>query len=266
MAAITLTKHHALGNDFLVLVDLEGATPLDAGRARALCDRHRGVGADGVIRATAGDGAADVTMRLRNADGGEAEMSGNGIRCLGQAVVEAGVVSGPELTVATVAGLRRLTVRPDPAGGPGTALVSSDMGPPKVAPEQPDDWFGRRGRLVDVGNPHLVLLGPDPAGLDVADLGPRAEAVHAGGVNVEFVAVGPAAGELTMRVWERGVGETLACGTGACAAAAAAHEWGVVGTDVVVHQPGGAAHVRLTADTAVLSGPVHRIARIEVEL
>jgi diaminopimelate epimerase len=266
MAAVTLTKHHALGNDFLVLVDLGGAHPLDAALARALCDRHRGIGADGLVRAGAGGDGADVAMQLRNADGGEAEMSGNGIRCLGQAVVGAGIVPGPELAVATVAGLRRLTVRPDPSGRPGTALVSTDLGLPKVGPEEPGGWFGRRGRLVDVGNPHLVLLGTDPAKLDVARLGPRAEAVQAGGVNVEFVAVGPATGELTMRVWERGVGETLACGTGASAAAAAAHEWGLVGTEVVVRQPGGDAHVWLRPDTAVLSGPVHRIARIEAEL
>ncbi|MDP9386895.1 MAG: diaminopimelate epimerase, partial [Actinomycetota bacterium] len=97
MPILTLTKHHGLGNDFLVLVDLEGRHPVDAGLARALCDRHRGVGADGVIRVTAGTEGADVTMQLRNADGGLAEMSGNGIRCLAQAVVDAGVVPGPDL-------------------------------------------------------------------------------------------------------------------------------------------------------------------------
>src|SRR5919202_530617 len=108
MADLTFTKHHGLGNDFLVLLDLDDRHPVDEELARAVCDRHRGVGADGVIRVTAappGRGA-DVTMHLRNADGSEAEMSGNGIRCLGQAVVDAGVVAGPSVAVATVAGMR----------------------------------------------------------------------------------------------------------------------------------------------------------------
>ncbi|MDP9071488.1 MAG: diaminopimelate epimerase [Actinomycetota bacterium] len=262
MTLLTLTKHHALGNDFLVLVDLDGAHPVDAALARALCDRHRGVGADGVVRAAAGTDGADVTMQLRNADGGEAEMSGNGIRCLSQAVVGAGVVAGPDVVVATVVGPRRVSVHPDSAAGGATATVSVDMGAAKVGPDQREHWLGWRARTVDVGNPHLVVLTPDLDDVDVAVLGPRVEGDHAGGINVEFVS--PEEGQLGMRVWERGVGETLACGTGACAAAAAAHEWGLVGPDVVVHQPGGDAHVELT-DTVVLSGPVHRIARVEVE-
>ena len=262
---MTLTKHHALGNDFLVLVDFEGDRHVDAALARALCDRHRGIGADGFVRARPGSDSADVTMELRNADGGVAEMSGNGLRCLGQAVVDAGLAAGPEVTVATLAGPRRVHVLPAPHAGPGAAWVSADMGLAKVGPDQPDQWLGWRARPVDVGNPHLVLLGTDPAGVDVASMGPRIDGRHAGGVNVEFVMVGPGPDELTLRVWERGVGETLACGTGATAAAAAAHEWGLVGTSVVVHQPGGDALIELTPDTAVLSGPVHRIARVEVE-
>ena len=263
MTPITLTKHHALGNDFLVLLDLEGAHRVDAALARALCERHRGIGADGLVGAGPGTDGADVTMQLRNADGSEAEMSGNGIRCLGQAVVAAGIVPGPDVAVATVAGRRRVTVHPDPAAGADTATVTADMGTAKVGADQREHWLGWRARTVDVGNPHLVVLTPDLEEVDVDVLGPQVEAAHAGGINVEFVS--PDAGQLTMRIWERGVGETLACGTGACAAAAAAHEWGLVGADVVVHQPGGAAHVDLTADTVVLSGPVQRIARIEVE-
>jgi diaminopimelate epimerase len=265
MYAMTMTKHHALGNDFLVLVDLEGDRPVGAALARALCDRHRGIGADGFVRAGPGGEGADVTMELRNADGGEAEMSGNGLRCLGQAVLDSGLVPGPDLTVATVAGRRRVTVRPAPEAGAGAAWVSADMGLPKVGPDQADEWPGWQARPVDVGNPHLVLLGGDPGGVDVAALGPRIDGRHAGGSNVEFVAVGPGPDELTLRVWERGVGETLACGTGATAAAAAAHEWGLVGTSVVVRQPGGDVQVDLGPDAAVLSGLVHRIARIEVE-
>ncbi|HWD71023.1 MAG TPA: diaminopimelate epimerase, partial [Actinomycetota bacterium] len=107
MPVLRLTKHHGQGNDFLVLLDPDGRYPLDAATARFLCDRHRGVGADGVIRATRaepGDDCAVLRMELRNADGGTAEMSGNGVRCLAQAAVDAGLASGPELVIRTLAG------------------------------------------------------------------------------------------------------------------------------------------------------------------
>src|SRR5215831_9955552 len=99
-----LSKHHGLGNDFLVLVELDDREPLTAETVRALCDRHRGVGADGVLRATRGRGVADVTMQLFNADGHRAEMSGNGIGCLTQAVVRAGIAGPDRVVVATDAG------------------------------------------------------------------------------------------------------------------------------------------------------------------
>lgn len=264
MPTLTLTKHHGLGNDFLVLLDLDEATPVDAAMARALCDRHTGIGADGIMRVTSGTQGAEVTMQLRNADGSEAELSGNGLRCLGQAVVDEGVVPGPFVAVATAAGVRRVEVRPGDL--PRTAVVSVEMGKAELGPDQPQDFPDRKARTVDMGNPHLVLVGPDPAGVDVAGLGSQMERMHAGGINVEFVKVGPGLDELTMRVWERGVGETLACGTGACAAAAAAHAWGLVGERVTVVQPGGAAEVEVRPDGLVLRGPTQRIARIEVEL
>ena len=115
-----------------------------------------------------------------------------------------------------------------------------------------------------MGNPHLVLLGPDPAAWTWPSSGPGSSG-HAGGINVEFVAVGPGADALTLRVWERGVGETLACGTGSAAAAAAAHSWGLVGDTVEVHNPGGTLQVALAADGVRLSGPVHKVADIEVD-
>jgi len=196
-----LTKHHGLGNDFLVLLDPDGDQPVDGGLARALCDRHRGIGADGVMRVTraAPGSGADVTMELRNADGGAAEISGNGIRCLAQAVVMAGMASGPTLNVATAAGLRRLVVRP--TEDPGLHWVSVDMGPARLVDGDADACNVDTGRrMVDMGNPHLVLLGPDPSGMAVGELGPEIEARHPGGMNVEFVALGPGADEITMRV------------------------------------------------------------------
>jgi diaminopimelate epimerase len=111
-----------------------------------------------------------------------------------------------------------------------------------------------------------VLLGPDPAGVDVAELGPRLQEVHAGGINVEFISLGPGADSLNLRVWERGVGETQACGTGSAAAAAAARSWGLVGERVAVHNPGGTLEVTLNGAGIQLSGPVRRVAAVKVDL
>jgi diaminopimelate epimerase len=233
-------KYHGLGNDFLVLLDLGDKCPVDAAAVRALCDRHRGVGADGVIRVTPGP-----TMELFNADGSRAEMSGNGIRCLAMAMVDAGL-SGPEMVVQTDAGPRRVTVDDD-------GWASVDMGMAKI------DAKGVGLAFVDMGNPHTVVEVEDLSRLAIAK-----RAAEWTGRNVEFVVIGPGTEELSMRVWERGVGETLACGTGACAAVAAAFVWGKVGPHVTVHQPGGAATVHLESDSIVLSGPADHIATVEV--
>jgi diaminopimelate epimerase len=239
MPALTLTKHHGLGNDFLVLLDPDGRHAVDGPLARALCDRHEGVGADGLLHVTAGSDGADVTMVLLNADGSRAEMSGNGISCLAQAVVMAQLVSPPEVRVATDAGVR--TVHLD--GGRATV----DMGAVTVKPDG-DVVF------VDVGNPHLVLR---DEGQDLEAVG-RAHR----DLNVELIALD---GErLTMRVHERGVGVTDSCGTGAVASAAAGRVWGLVGDRVVVAQPGGHTEVDLAGPTARYTVPVVYVARIEV--
>jgi diaminopimelate epimerase len=261
---VPLVKYEGLGNDFLVLVDPDGSRPIGAELARQACDRHRGVGADGLLRAgppPPGSGE-HLTFQLLNADGGEAEMSGNGLRCLAHAAIDAGMVGAGELSVLTPVGRRRVQAR---RTGPGAIWASTEMGQPKVLGPAERCNVGHGQLLVDVGNPHLVVLGPDPGGLDVAGLGAAlSEELGAatGGLNVEFVTLGPGPGQLTIRVWERGVGETLACGTGSVASAAAAHHWGRVGTKVTVNQPGGGAEVELRPDgTAVLSGPSRRIGR-----
>jgi diaminopimelate epimerase len=245
-------------------VDLDGRQPLEPAVVRALCDRHYGVGADGVIRLLGGRLGADITMELRNADGLEAEMSGNGIRCLAQAAVQAGLVSPPAFSVATGAGIRTVEYRP--GNRPDVAEASVDMGKAELGPDQTQEFGDRKARQVDMGNPHLVLLGPDPSGVAVGELGPQLQGLHPGGVNVEFVALGPGTDELTMRVWERGVGETLACGTGACAAAAAAHSWGLVGEVVTVHNRGGSLRVALGSNGVSLAGPTRKVADVEVDL
>ena len=260
---IRLTKHHGLGNDFLVL--LEPASDVDAvALARHVCDRRRGIGADGLLVARpAGDGA-DVGMELRNADGGRAEMSGNGIRCFAQAVWDAGLVTGAVMRVSTDAGLR--TVRLVDGARPDSVRASVDMGAVKVMGDAPEwiDATVEAAALVDAGNPHLVLLDPTVADVVVSRRGPEIERAFPGGINVEWVwPIAP--GELALRVWERGAGETEACGTGSCAAAAAAAAWGRTESKVVVHNPGGDVTVELgEGETAVLTGPAQRVATVEI--
>jgi diaminopimelate epimerase len=272
-----LTKHHGAGNDFLVLVDgsgragptdgrdgtgRESGIELDPTLVRALCDRRFGVGADGFIRVSPADGPAELVMDLRNADGSVAEMSGNGIRCLAQAAVEAGLVEPPTFTVDTLAGLRTVEYRP--GNTPGLARASVGMGKAELGPEQSPGPAGRKARLVDMGNPHLVVLVPGLADVDVEEFGLELQSRHPGGINVECIALGPGPDTISLDVWERGVGLTLACGTGSAAAAAAAHSWGLVGERVVVNNPGGALDVVLATDGISLEGPVRKVADVEV--
>ena len=259
---LQLTKHHGAGNDFLVVVDIEDRHRMAPELVRALCHRRFGIGADGVIRILTGREGSDLSMDLRNADGSEAEMSGNGIRCLAQAAVDAGLVAPPDFSVWTPGGIRTVEYRTGDAVGAGEASV--DMGKAELGPDQAQQFADRRARTVDMGNPHLVLFGPDPTGVDVAEIGSRLQGVHPGGINVEFISVGPTPDDLDLRVWERGVGETQACGTGSCAAAAAARSWGMVSDRVRVHNPGGTLDVTLDPDGIRLAGPVRKVADIEV--
>ena len=260
-----LTKHHGLGNDFLVLLDLEGHHPVTPELAVALCDRRTGIGADGLLRVSPGTAEAHVTMLLLNADGSEAEMSGNGIRCLAQAVFQAGIVAGPVLRVATGAGLRTVTEldRTDDR----TQRFSVEMGQAKVLADEPEwvDGSVLRATRVDVGNPHLVLHWADaelPGTDQLIAIGERIDGLTPGGSNVEIVRPGPGAGELTMVVFERGVGPTLACGTGACAVAAAAHHWELSGGTATVHMPGGPVDVTL-GDPVLLIGDATSVAVLD---
>ena len=264
--ALRLTKHHGAGNDFLVLLDADGTGSFSAPQVRVLCDRHRGVGADGVIRVTRGAGTA-LVMELRNADGETAEMSGNGIRCAVQAAVDARWVEPGPVTVDSAAGRRVVEYRSGDRVGLGSARV--DMGQVRLGAEATDRLPAglpglRAAREVDVGNPHLVVLGDAVDDATVRRVGAALERSVPGGTNVEFVWPGPGDDALTLRVWERGVGETLACGTGACAAVAAAHGWGVVGTTVAVHSPGGTLEVELRGPLATLSGPTEKVAEVTV--
>ncbi|MBK9178858.1 MAG: diaminopimelate epimerase [Acidimicrobiales bacterium] len=267
-----MTKHHGLGNDFLVLLDPASDDDVPPELARWACDRRRGVGADGFVVGSVPtgffpDGPPHLRMLLRNADGGRAEMSGNGIRCLAQAEARRMGVDRVELRILTDAGMRVCEVREGP--DPRTAMVSVDMGRARALPDPGEGWQAeagvpvRRAALVDLGNPHAVLLVDDPSQVDLAVVGPAVERRFPAGINVEVVAP-TAGGGLRLRVWERGAGITEACGTGACAAAWAAHGWGLTGVDVTVHMPGGEAAV-MVGDHVTLVGPATYVADIDLD-
>ncbi|ABW10684.1 Diaminopimelate epimerase [Parafrankia sp. EAN1pec] len=260
---VRFVKGHGTGNDFLILPDADGELDLSPELVRALCHRGTGIGADGVLRVVltaaepaAGDSAAARWfMDYRNADGSIAEMCGNGIRVFARYLVDAGYAAPGRLVIATRAGLRAVEV---PAGGD----VTVEMGPPELAAGPvPVTVAGREFAAVPVsmGNPHAVCFADDldPAGLARLDL--RAPAYPAAafpeGVNVEVVV--PAPDGVAMRVFERGVGETASCGTGACAVAVA---WAARNGDgppaeVEVDLPGGRLTVGWRESTVLLSGP-----------
>ncbi len=259
-----LSKHHGLGNDFLVA--LTDRLPLDAGtKAVAWCDRRRGIGADGLIfgiRAPNGG----ITMRLLNCDGSPAAVSGNGLRCLAQAIAIERGVPLLEIDVATPAGVRHCSVHT--AADPSTVVVTVDMGVVCPGPDpDTDDLLAavgeplgtvKRWETGDIGNPHVVFEVDDIDDIDIATAGAAVESHFENGANVHFVrVVGP--NQLDLRVWERGAGITEACGTGATVSAAVFHSWGAVGPKVLVSMPGGDAVVDLGGSTT-LTGPATHIA------
>lgn len=268
-----VSKHHGLRNDFLVVLDERHDVPVDAGPdlARRLCDRRSGLGADGLIHGArpGADSDADVAMRLWNADGSRAEMSGNGIRCLAQAVALARGTSRGTIVVDSDTGRRELTIEPTDdhhtflvavdlgavGGGPGVATTELPFAPKEVA-------------TADLGNPHLVAWvdeADELASIDLAVVGPAIESAYPDGINIEVITpVAGVADAIDLRVWERGVGITQACGTGACAAAHLAHRWGLVGTRVQVRMPGGSVVVSLVDGRAVLQGPAVLVADLHV--
>lgn len=262
---IRFEKWHGLGNDFVLV---EGEVPSPE-RARRICDRRRGVGADGVVAVlpprTAG---AAATMHITNSDGSVAEMCGNAIRCVARQLAERRGLSGAIL-VDTDAGTKACTLHRGPGGE--VVAVSVEMGRAEVRGEEEFEVAGERLRAtrVSMGNPHAVFLGAAaPTAERAARIGPAVERAVAGGVNVGFARPGPEGIDLV--VWERGAGLTDACGTGACAAAVASIRAGAVpaGAPVPVRLPGGVLEVTVAPDLSrvTMRGPAERVFGGEADL
>lgn len=279
---LRLAKLHATGNDFLVLADLDGrfgppgAPDLPRGVRAALCDRRRGVGADGLIRMVAGSDGADCAMELANADGSLAETSGNGLRCLAHVAARLGLFENDRLVVDTAAGRREISVTRDGAGEVTYAEV--DMGPVSFVPAEipvsvPDpfdleavvDGETYRGDAVGTGNPHFVIYVAEPGAVPLHRHGPVLETDERFPRRTNVEVVTPIEGGLRMRVWERGVGETASCGSGACAAASAARRRELVPDRCTVTVPGGELTVEVGATTR-LGGPVVGVFDVEVDV
>lgn len=291
--AITLrfSKGQGTGNDFVVYADPEGASPLTPTQIAAVCDRHFGVGADGVIRVVrsrnldagaavlAEDEDAEWFMDYHNADGSPAEMCGNGIRVFLRYLIDRGLASlppGETMPVGTRSGVRDVK---QGRGGFQVDLGRWRLEEAEVLVRAKNLPVARPGLALDLGNPHVVVALADESELEQADLTfiPHLEPVPDAGANVEFVLpadplIADGVGRITMRVHERGVGETLSCGTGAAAAALATRHWaGTTAPDEWrVDVPGGRVWVRMfpaeDGEHVALSGPADLVFDGEVTL
>ncbi|HXM17608.1 MAG TPA: diaminopimelate epimerase [Candidatus Tumulicola sp.] len=265
MPTLAVTKVQGTGNDFVLLDNPRGASHDYPALARFLCDRRFGIGADGLLVLLPPNGEADITLRIFNADGSEAESCGNGVRCVARYLAQERGDNSRSLAMDTSAGLVRADLLPGD-------LVRVDMGRPKVEASASEvEALGRTltCHAVSVGNPHCVIfVDEDVASIDLAAL---AQAVDRSGrfpdgVNVEAVRM--ASGVAQVRVRERGVGETWACGTGACAVAAAAIVTNRATSPVSVTQRGGTVTVAwpAPAGSALLTGPAQVVFRTIVEV
>ncbi len=278
------SKYHGLGNDFILIDNRHQPEPvLSSEQAVAWCDRHFGIGADGVIFALPGQGGTDYTMRIYNSDGSEPEMCGNGIRCMAKFLGALEAADGAPLPmphtyrIHTLAGLISPTLQSD-------GQVTVDMGPPYLlAPDIPTTLATAGEKVVNLpltvadqiwpvtcvsmGNPHCITFVADVAAIALDTLGPQFE--HHGAfpqrINTEFIQV-VRPDYLKMRVWERGAGITLACGTGACAALVAGVLNGVCDRAATVELPGGPLHIEWSAtdNRVYMTGPAELVFRGQV--
>ena len=267
---LAFTKMQGLGNDFVVIDGIHQTVTLDPDRIRRLADRHFGIGCDQVLLVEASDRPeADFRYRIFNADGGEVEQCGNGARCFARFVRDQGLTERDELRVMTAAGLLWLQIQPD-------GRVAVDMGQPRLEPTEIPFFATERASVypiaadglemeigaVSMGNPHAVLRVDDVDQAPVAHLGPLLErhGRFPRRANIGFMQI-VAPDHIRLRVFERGVGETLACGTGACAAVVVGRLWGELWPNVRVDLPGGelTVHWAGEGEGVTMSGPAETV-------
>jgi diaminopimelate epimerase len=263
-------KVHGAGNDFVLLPDLDDQLTLTPALTRALCRPHLGIGADGVIRlAPARPGVdADAFMDYRNADGSLSEMCGNGVRCVAKYLADRGLVESDEVRVDTRSGVKPVRCERGPDGLVVRGRI--DMGQP--VPLKVDLALNVAGfgpvhvTTLSMGNPHAVVAVDDLPAAPLATLGPalQHDEEFAEGTNVEFLAVRDR-GLVSGRVWERGVGETLASSSGASALAVAAHLLDLADRRVTVAMPGGEFDVDWGDDGLTIAGPAVEVASGELD-
>ena len=267
-------RSHALGNDYLVVDPRTLAVRLTPERIRRICDRHEGVGSDGILTLERSR-RADAGLRIFNPDGSEAEKSGNGIRIFAKCLWDHGYLRRRAFAVETKGGIVGVTLD---VRGRAVRSITVEMGratfrsreipvagPDREVVDEPVDAGGERLRVtaVSVGNPHCVVFVDDPAAVDLPRLGPALEhhPMFPNRANVQFVRVDSQRG-VTIRIWERGAGETTASGSSSSAVAAACVRHGLAGPDVAVRSPGGVLRVRVGPGYALrLTGPVEEISR-----
>jgi diaminopimelate epimerase len=252
-------KSHGLGNDYIVIDPAKVPFAVTPEAVRIICDRHRGVGSDGVLLVSPADGA-DFGVRIFNPDGSEAEKSGNGARIFAKFLRDHGYTEADRFTLHTPGGRVSCILRHEEGR---VAEVTVDMGKARFDPLDAIVVDGRRMEVtsVSIGNPHCVVIVPDLADIDVFTLGPRIETHPAfpKGTNVQFAQV-VSRSEVRILIWERGAGYTLASGSSSCAVAAACHRRGLVDRRVIVSMPGGSLAIAIEDDGEIrMHGPVEEI-------
>lgn len=275
------TKMHGLGNDFILFQDMKGEVKDFAKLACTLCDRHTGIGADGIIVAVPSE-KAQIGFRIFNADGSEAEMCGNGIRCFAHYVYTRGLIKEKEFTIETLAGIMKPTIV---EAGETESLVKVDMGTPifearqiPMAVDAPKvlnyelTIEGETFKVSEVlmGVPHAAIIVDDVEHFPLEKWGPLIErhSIFPQGTNVNFLEV-QGSGKVRVRTWERGAGHTLACGTGCCGSAVLCHENGIMPNEVETVVDLGSLHIeyRKEGDGRVfMTGPAKEVFETELPL
>ena len=271
---IKYTKMHGAGNDYVYVDCMDGNIPKDPnGLAVKISDRHKGVGGDGLVLICPSE-KADAFMRMFNADGSEGRMCGNAIRCVGKFVYDHGYAKKDVVYIETLSGIKRLEMKVENgvAVGARVDMGSASFDPAELPSTITGECIGKTVKvaggeykiaLVSMGNPHCVVFCDDPDKLELEKIGPKFEhdPIFPEGVNTEFIKIKDK-NTIRMRTWERGSGETLACGTGSCAATSAAVKLGLVeaGKPVTVSLVGGELSILYTNETVFMTGEAVTVA------